>query len=171
VNRHLWQSLATVAAVAAMAGCAYQEHYRIPTLDSPSARPSAPYPYYGSYSPGYYGYGNWYYGPRSYGYADPFDYYPDHWFGSYPYAYGYRPPYVVVPCGDSNRDGRCDRRVDRDGPGDQRGRKPIDDRDAGKRPPPAARVAPAPRERAEQPGRADQNRAPRHREPTRTVER
>jgi hypothetical protein len=142
VNRHSWQFLATVAALTAVAGCAYQEHYRIPALDSPSTRPSAPYPFYGYHDPGYYGYGSWYYGPRYYGHADPFDRYSDQWFGSYPYIVR-RPPATTPDVG------------------------PPKAQPPAVRPPPAVQPERAPRERVERPRRAG---SPGNREPINAVE-
>jgi hypothetical protein len=116
--------LVGTAVLAAMAGCVSQESFGLPELTPPrSAAPGVQvYPgigYGNGYGYGYgvggsYGYPNGYYQP-GYGYADPF--YSGQ--GMYPYSY-YRypynsyPQYIVVPCADSNSDGRCDRKPPKD---------------------------------------------------------
>lgn len=103
--------LAGTAMLAATAGCAYQESFGLPDLTPRGAAPGTQvYPSYGyGYGTGYpYGYQQGFGGV--YGYANP--YYAAQ--GPYPYGYGYAynpyPRYVVVPCADSDRDGRCDTR-------------------------------------------------------------
>jgi hypothetical protein len=109
--RRVATALAGTVVLAALAGCAYQESFGLPDLTPRGAAPGAQvYPSYGygygtgypyGYAPGYgnvYAYGNpWYamQGPDPYGYG---------------YAYSPSPRYVVVPCADSDRDGRCDTR-------------------------------------------------------------
>ena len=111
--RSVGTTLAGTAVLAALAGCAYQEPFGLPGL-TPRGAPSS-VQVYANYGTGYgygYGYPNGYRPGYVYGYADP--YYAAQ--GPYPYAYGYGsgynpyPRYVVVPCADNNRDGRCDRR-------------------------------------------------------------
>jgi hypothetical protein len=113
--RSVGTALIGAAALAALAGCAYQDAFDLPNLTPRGTPPGAQvYPGYGygygygagypnAYQPGYgYGYG--------YGYADP--YYAAQ--GPYPYGYGYAYDpimrYILVPCADRNRDGRCDSR-------------------------------------------------------------
>ncbi|MCX7053510.1 MAG: hypothetical protein NTU56_04770 [Proteobacteria bacterium] len=115
----------------ALAGCAGQDPFRLPDLTPRGAGPGAQvYPSYGyDYGAGYPsryqpGYGN------GYGYANP-------WYsaqGPYPYGYGYAynqyPRYILVPCADSNGDGRCDTRPpkkhhDRDQHGHDNGDHPV----------------------------------------------
>jgi hypothetical protein len=109
--RRVATALAGTAVLAAAAGCAHQESFGLPDLTPRGAAPGAQvYPSYG------YGYGTGYangYQPgygTVYGYANP--YYVAQ--GPYPYVYGYAynpyPRYVVVPCADGDRDGRCDTR-------------------------------------------------------------
>ncbi len=122
-------ALVGAAVLAASAGCASQDSFGLPELTPRGAQPSVQvYPGYGAgYGYGYgYGYPNGYRPGYGYGYADPYYAAP----GPYPYAYGYGydpylryvpyPRYVVVPCADNNRDGRCDSRPpkDRDHHGD-----------------------------------------------------
>jgi hypothetical protein len=102
--------LVAAAALAAVAGCATQTGYELPDLPQ-SGGDGGVYAPYSVYRPGYYfGYPG-YNDPRYYGYGayNPYAYRG----GSYPYGYGYGyypyPRYVVVPCVDSNHDGRCDR--------------------------------------------------------------
>ncbi len=99
-----FKALIVVAALASLAGCAYQDPYRVsdPFKSNGGGWASGGY----GYSPyGYSPYGGFssYYG---YGMADPFYYrygYPTYGYYRYPY-----PP--VQYCLDANRDGRCDRR-------------------------------------------------------------
>ena len=109
--RRVATALAGTAVLAAMTGCAYQESFGLPDLTPRGAAPGAQvYPSYGyGYGTGYpYGYQQGFGGV--YGYANP--YYAAQ--GPYPYGYGHTyspyPRYVVVPCADSDRDGRCDTR-------------------------------------------------------------
>ena len=84
--RRVATALAGTVVLAALAGCAYQESFSLPDLTPRGAAPGAQvYPSYG------YGHGTGY--PYGYG-----------------YAYSPYPRYVVVPCADSDRDGRCDTR-------------------------------------------------------------
>jgi hypothetical protein len=105
------KALVGAAVLAALAGCASQDTFGLPDLTPRGAQPAVQvYPNYGAgYGYGY-GYPNGYRQGYGYGYADPYYAAP----GPYPYAYGYGynpyPRYVAVPCGDSNRDGRCDSR-------------------------------------------------------------
>ena len=101
-----------------------------------------------------YGYPNGYRPGYAYGYADP--YYTDPYnaaLGPYPYAYGYGsgynpyPRYVVVPCADNNRDGRCDSRPPKGR--DQHGDRHDGDPGRGDRP----RAVPAPAPVVQQPAR------------------
>lgn len=141
--RRVATALAGTTVLAVSAGCAYQESFGLPDLTPRGAAPGArAYPSYGygygygtgypnGYQPGYgdvYGHGNPYYamqGPYPYGYG---------------YAYGTYPRYIVVPCADGNRDGRCDtrppkRRHDRDPRGHDNDDLPIQpDGDRGERP-------------------------------------
>jgi hypothetical protein len=118
-------ALVGIAVLAALASCASQDPFGLPDLGPRGASPTAGvyssygtgYGYPGGYRPGYgYGYPNGYRPGFGYGYADP--YYAAQ--GPYPYAYGYGydfnpyPRYVVVPCADHNRDGRCDTRLPED---------------------------------------------------------
>jgi hypothetical protein len=116
--------LIVAAALAGLAGCAYQDPYRVTDpFKSGGGWASGGY----GYSPyGYYPYGGFssYYG---FGMTDPFYYrygYPAYGYYRYPY-----PP--VQYCLDANRDGRCDRRPtkhDDDGDaddGDHHGRGPV----------------------------------------------
>ena len=111
--RSVGTALVGAAVLAALAGCASQDPFGLPELTPRGSTPSIQvYPNYGSgYGNGYgygYGYPSGYRPGYRYGYADP--YYAAQ--GPYPYAYGYGynpyPRYVVVPCADNNRDGRCD---------------------------------------------------------------
>lgn len=102
---------AAVSATLSVAGCAYQPPFTPPALGTygGSGAGIESSPYYG------YGYGSSYpYQPgyNDYGAIDPR--YAQGMAGPYPYGYGYQPypRYVVVPCPDNNRDGRCDRRHD-----------------------------------------------------------
>jgi hypothetical protein len=112
-----FKALILVAALAGLAGCAYQDPLRLPDPYRTDGWSSGRYGYspYG-YSP--YGYSHYGYSPfggfssyYGYGMTDPFFYrygYPTYGYYRYPY-----PP--VQFCVDANRDGRCDRRrVDRD---------------------------------------------------------
>jgi hypothetical protein len=113
--RSIKTTLAGIVVLAASAGCAYQDPFSLPDLTPRGAAPSAQvYPSYG-FDFGYgYGHGGGYpnvYQPGygySYGYAN--HYYAAQ--GLYPYGYGYPynpgPRYVVVPCAESDRNGRCD---------------------------------------------------------------
>lgn len=131
------RSVATAAVgtvvLAALTGCAYQQSFGLPELTPRGASPGAQvYPSYGygyGYGAGYpgaypSGYGN------VYGYASP--YYAAQ--GPYPYSYGYAydaiPRYLVVPCADNNRDGRCDTRPPRNH--HDRDQHDHDDDDAGR---------------------------------------
>jgi hypothetical protein len=108
VNRNLLKRVAVAAALAAASGCASQGGDELPPYRWGSNGYGSAYPPYVS---GYYGYGSaplYSYGyPRGY---DPF-YYAQGMPAPYPYGYVYSPypRYVVVPCVDSNHDGRCDR--------------------------------------------------------------
>lgn len=101
--------LVCTSVLAVLAGCAYQEAFDLPDLTPRGASSGAQV--YAGYGSGYgYGYGTGYPGvyQPGYGYVDP-RYMAQ---GPYPYGYGYAygpiPRYIVVPCADSNRDGRCD---------------------------------------------------------------
>lgn len=118
--RSVGTALVGTAVLAAMAGCVSQESFGLPELTQPrSAAPGVQvHPGIG-YGYGYgvggsYGYPNGYYQP-GYGYADPFyagqGMYP---YGYYRYPYNSYPQYIVVPCADSNSDGRCDRKPPKD---------------------------------------------------------
>ena len=127
-------ALVGTAVLAALTGCASQDSFGLPDLTPQGAQPSVQvYPGYGA------NYG--------YGYGYPVPYYAAQ--GPYPYAYGYGynpysryvpyPRYVVVPCADNNRDGRCDSRPpkDRDHQGhDGRDRDHDRDHDRDDRPVP-----------------------------------
>lgn len=113
--RRVATALAGTAVLAASAGCAYQESFGLPDLAPRGAAPGVQtYPSYGYGSA--YGYGTGY----PYGYAPGYGNvyaYGNPWYamqGPDPYGYGYAyspyPRYVVVPCADSDRDGRCDTR-------------------------------------------------------------
>jgi len=119
------KALVGTAVLAALAGCATQDTFGLPDLTPRGAPPTAQV--YSNYSTGYgfgygYGYPNGY--RQGYGYGYPSDYRPGYGYphyaalGPYPYAYGYGynpyPRYVVVPCPDNNRDGRCDSRPRKD---------------------------------------------------------
>ncbi len=113
--RSVGTTLVGTVVLAALVGCAAgQDSFRLPEL-TPQAVASGVQVYPGlGYGNGYgygigggYGYPNGY--QLGYGYADPF------YAGQGPYPYGYNrysyspyPRYVVVPCQDNNRDGRCD---------------------------------------------------------------
>jgi hypothetical protein len=123
-----------VGAVLAVAGCATDDSFRLPGLESPPARGNAG----GGSTPFM-----WYYGPGDVPrlnsgplpFYDPYFYYrygglPPRYYGSFPLGYGpgygpgfglaYGPgygqgypfgpywPYATAPCRDSNRNGRCD---------------------------------------------------------------
>ncbi len=121
MKRSVGTALVGTAVLAAMAGCVSQESFGLPELTpSRSAGPGVQvYPgigygsAYGYGVGGGYGYPNGY--PPGYGYADPFyagqGMYP---YGSYRYPYNSYPQYIVVPCADSNSDGRCDRKPPKD---------------------------------------------------------
>lgn len=129
-------ALAGIAVLAAAAGCAYQESFRLPDLTTSGKSPGAQAD--PSYGYGYgYGYGTGYpYGYQPgygsvYGYANP--YYALQ--GPYPYGYGHAyhtyPRVLVVPCADGNRDGHCDaqppkQRHDRDPRGHDRDDLPAE---------------------------------------------
>jgi hypothetical protein len=120
--RSVGTALVGTAVLAALAGCAYQDPFALPGLTPRGSSPGVQVqPGYGYSAPGYgynggYGYGYGYpngYQP-GYGFTDP--YYTAQ--GSYPYGY-YRPynsypQYIVVPCPDNNRDGRCDSKPPKD---------------------------------------------------------
>ena len=119
--RGVGTALIGAAVLAALASCAYQDPFGLPELTPRGSSPAVQV--YSSYGAGYgygYGYPSGYRPGFGYGYADP--YYAAQ--GPYPYAYGYGynpysqyvpyPRYVVVPCADNNRDGRCDSRLPRD---------------------------------------------------------
>jgi hypothetical protein len=124
-----------VGAVLAVAGCATDDSFRLPGLDSP--------PPHGAVGGGSSTPFAWYYGPgdvpRLNGgplpFYDPYFYYrygglPPRYYGPFPFGYGpgygpgfgmaYGPgygqgypfgpywPYATAPCRDSNRNGRCD---------------------------------------------------------------
>lgn len=99
MNRRTLALLLVAPALAAAAGCAYQD---------PMSRRGGDV--YGSQrAPGYYGYGNPY-PPGGYYYDPRYGYYTSS--RSYPYGYGYYPygysPPPVNYCRDADRDGRCD---------------------------------------------------------------
>lgn len=119
--RSVGTALVGTAVLVAMAGCVSQESFGLPELTQPrSAAPGVQvYPGIG-YGNGYgygvggsYGYPNGY--QPGYGYADPFyagqGMYP---YGYYRYPYNSYPQYIVIPCADSNSDGRCDRKPPKD---------------------------------------------------------
>ena len=117
--RSVGTALVGAAVLAALAGCASQDPFGLPELTPRGTSPTVQvYPSYGSgYGYGYgYGYPYGYQPGHGYGYPDPYHVAQ----GPYPYAYGYRygynpyPRYVVVPCADNNRDGRCDSRPPQD---------------------------------------------------------
>jgi hypothetical protein len=123
--------LVGTAVLAALAGCAYQDPFALPglppagTSSSVQVYPGSGYGggYGSSYGGGYgygYGYPNAY--PSRYGYADPYyagqGAYP---YGYYRYPYNSYPQYIVVPCPDNNRDGRCDGKPPKDRNHDHQG--------------------------------------------------
>ncbi|HEX7375138.1 MAG TPA: hypothetical protein VF277_09190 [Steroidobacteraceae bacterium] len=110
------RTVVSALVLAALAGCAVDDGYQLPPLSQGGGGSYVPYAPYG---PGYYGYGR---GPFPY-YGSPGYYDPRYsGYGSYslfgyqggyaPYGgyYSPYPRYVVVPCVDDNRDGRCDKR-------------------------------------------------------------
>ncbi|MGB7905311.1 MAG: hypothetical protein WCF43_11495 [Steroidobacteraceae bacterium] len=109
--RSAGKALVGAAVLAASAGCVSEDSFGLPDLTPGGASSGAQvYPGYGHVYG--YGYGTGYPGVYQpgygYGYVDP-RYAAQ---GPYPYGYGYAynpyPRYIVVPCADSNRDGRCD---------------------------------------------------------------
>jgi len=113
------KTLIAMAAIAGLAGCAYQDPLAVPnpyaTHGSRPGGTSSPYFFYGGMSPypQYYGYGA----------ADPYSYYrygyPTYRYGYPTYGYYSYPRYPVHYCPDVNRDGRCDRNdPDHDGDDD-----------------------------------------------------
>ena len=116
MSTHAIRSIATVMALTALAGCSVDDGYELPSVSGGGG--GVAYVPYAPYGPGYYGYGRGpvpyggypgYYDPR-YGGAGAYSPY-GYQGGYYPYGgyYGPYPRYVVVPCVDNNRDGRCDK--------------------------------------------------------------
>jgi len=127
--RSVGTALVGTAVLAALAGCVSQDSFGLPDLTPRDASPGAQvFPGYG-FGYGYgYGYGAGYPNVYQPGYGNVYchssPYYAAQ--GPYPYGYGYAynpyPRYILVPCADSNGDGRCDahppkKHRDRDQPG------------------------------------------------------
>jgi predicted small lipoprotein YifL len=131
MNRNVAQALLGAAALAALAGCAYQDPLALPDLTPPARSSQQQYPGYSPYYGSAYNYG---YGS---GYRPGYDPYYGHYYGGGDpryYAPGVvyvpYPRYVPVPCTDANHDGRCDKHngVERPPP------RPRDDDAAGSDP-------------------------------------
>lgn len=108
-------ALVGTAVLVALAGCATRDSFGLPDLTPSGTSPGMQV--YPSYGVGYgYGYGTGYPGVYQPGYGYGYGYVDPRYVaqGPYPYGYGYAygpiPRYMVVPCADRNRDGRCDTR-------------------------------------------------------------